>query len=112
MAINKSEKGEVVVHMERITYAILFIRGQKVMLDSDLAELYGVATKVLIQAVKRNADRFPEDFMFQLSDEEFEHYMHQNDPPKFEVTICDLKPERQSHAPKPRRPTLPTLRFY
>ena len=47
---------------------IYLIRGQKVMLDSDLAELYEVETKVLNQAVKRNSTRFPEDFMFQLSD--------------------------------------------
>ena len=45
------------------------IRGQKVMLDRDLAKLYGVETKVLNQAVKRNLKRFPEDFMFQLSHE-------------------------------------------
>lgn len=50
---------------------ILTLREQRVMLDADLAELYGVATKVLVQAVKRNLVRFPEDFMFQLSDEEF-----------------------------------------
>ncbi len=49
---------------------ILFIRGQKVMLDRDLAELYGVATRVLNQAVKRNLERFPKDFMFQLTKEE------------------------------------------
>ena len=46
---------------------IYLIRGQKVMLDKDLAELYGVETKVLNQAIKRNANRFPEDFMFQLT---------------------------------------------
>lgn len=50
---------------------IYVFRGQKVMIDSDLAELYGVETKVLNQAVKRNSSRFPEDFMFQLSGEEF-----------------------------------------
>ena len=50
---------------------ILTLREQRVMLDADLAELYGVATKVLVQAVKRNLVRFPEDFMFQLSAEEF-----------------------------------------
>ena len=49
---------------------ILLLRGKKVMLDSDLAELYGVEAKVLNQAVKRNRERFPEDFMFQLSKEE------------------------------------------
>lgn len=50
---------------------ILIIRSQQVMIDRDLAELYGTETKVLNQAVKRNIERFPEDFMFQLSDEEF-----------------------------------------
>jgi hypothetical protein len=50
---------------------ILTLREQRVMLDADLAELYGVATKVLVQAVKRNLVRFPQDFMFQLSAEEF-----------------------------------------
>ena len=51
---------------------IYIIRGQKVMLDSELAELYCVLTKNLNKAVKRNIDRFPPDFMFQLSEEEFE----------------------------------------
>ena len=51
---------------ELIEDTILLIRGKRVILDHDLARLYGVATKVLNQAVKRNLDRFPEDFMFQL----------------------------------------------
>ena len=55
---------------ERIERAILLIRGQKVMLDKDLAELYEVETKRLIEAVKRNIKRFPADFMFQLDEEE------------------------------------------
>jgi len=59
------------IPVDRIEKAILLIRGQKIMLDADLAELYGVETKVLVQAVKRNLERFPEDFMFQLSQEEF-----------------------------------------
>ncbi len=50
---------------------MLMLREQRVMIDADLAELYGVATKVLVQAVKRNLARFPADFMFQLSAEEF-----------------------------------------
>ncbi len=58
------------VPVERITQSILLIRGQKVMLDADLAELYGVETKMLNRAVKRNQDRFPGDFMFQLTVEE------------------------------------------
>jgi hypothetical protein len=59
-----------VVPTERIEKLILLIRGHKVILDADLAYLYGVETRVLIQAVKRNLSRFPADFMFQLSDEE------------------------------------------
>ena len=59
------------VPIERIEGKILLIRGQKVMLDRDLAEMYGVKTMVLNQAVKRNIKRFPADFMFQLTDEEF-----------------------------------------
>ena len=57
---------------ERIERRILLLRGQKVMLDFHLAELYEVQTKVLNQAVKRNSERFPEDFMFQLTEEETE----------------------------------------
>lgn len=56
---------------ESIEAKILFIREQKVMLDADLAELYGVETGALNRAVKRNIERFPEDFMFQLTSEEF-----------------------------------------
>lgn len=55
---------------ERIERSILLLRGQKVMLDSDLAELYAVPTKALNQAVKRNKERFPDDFMFQLTPDE------------------------------------------
>ncbi len=68
---NKKTTGAAMVPMERITGSILLIRGQKVMLSTHLAELYGVSTKALNQAVKRNIERFPEDFMFQLSDGEF-----------------------------------------
>ncbi len=52
---------------ELVAHRILLVRGQKVMVDADLAELYGVSTKALNQAVKRNADRFPADFMFRLT---------------------------------------------
>lgn len=55
---------------ERIEKIILTVRGQRVMMDADLATLYGVTTKALNQAVKRNLARFPRDFMFQLTDEE------------------------------------------
>ncbi|MCC7304735.1 MAG: ORF6N domain-containing protein, partial [Alphaproteobacteria bacterium] len=61
-----------IIPAERIASRIYLIRGQKVMLDADLAELYGVATKVLNQAVKRNSERFPEDFMFRLTLKEAE----------------------------------------
>ena len=60
-----------VIPLERIANRIFLIRGEKVMLDTDLAELYGVETRALVQAVKRNTDRFPDDFMFQLSEQEF-----------------------------------------
>ena len=56
---------------ERIERSILVLRRHKVLLDADLAKLYGVETKVLLQALKRNPDRFPKDFMFQLTDQEF-----------------------------------------
>jgi hypothetical protein len=69
----KHEVGHSVIPVERITRTILLIRGQKVMLDTDLAELYDVGTKALNQAVKRNRGRFPGDFMFQLNWEEAEN---------------------------------------
>ena len=62
--------GKEVIPIERIARAILVIRREKVMLDSDLAALYGVTTENLNKAVKRNAKRFPTDFMFQLDAEE------------------------------------------
>lgn len=61
-----------VISEDLILTKIYFIRGQKVMLDKDLAELYNVETRVFNQAVKRNSNRFPEDFMFQLTLEEEE----------------------------------------
>jgi len=62
---------------EIITSKIYLIRDKKVMLDEDLAELYNVTTGVLNQGVKRNIDRFPEDFMFQLTKEEFDNLFFQ-----------------------------------
>jgi len=59
------------VPADRIEKRIFFLRGQKVMLSTDLAELYDVEPRALVQAVKRNAERFPADFMFQLTDAEF-----------------------------------------
>src|SRR3989304_9924053 len=61
---------EIIVQQEVIERKIYLIRGKSVMLDRDLAELYGVETRVLNQAVKRNINRFPEDFMFSLTREE------------------------------------------
>jgi hypothetical protein len=75
-----SEKGgrlKILVPSEIIEKKILLIRGEKVMLDADLAELYGVETKMLVRAVKRNLDRFPVDFMFQLDEKEFENLRFQ-----------------------------------
>ncbi len=75
-------KRDSLIPTERIAGQIYVIRGEKVMLDSDLAVLYGVKTKALNQAVTRNRERFPEDFMFRLSWEEYRD---------LKVTICDLK---------------------
>ncbi len=64
-----SEKA-IRIATEKIKQAILLVRGQKIMLDHDLAGLYGVSTKALKQAVRRNIDRFPSDFMFELTHQE------------------------------------------
>jgi hypothetical protein len=69
--IIRTDKSAISVPTERIERSILLIRGQKVMLDHDLAQLYQVETRALLQAVKRNFDRFPQDFMFQLTREEY-----------------------------------------
>ena len=66
----KKDSG-ITIHDETVMDKIYLIRGKKVMLDQDLAQLYNVETKVLKQAVRRNSDRFPDDFMFELSNEEF-----------------------------------------
>jgi hypothetical protein len=63
---------KIAVPIERIENRILLVRGHKVLIDADLAALYGVETRMLNQAVKRNAERFPADFMFQLSAKELE----------------------------------------
>lgn len=68
----------LIVSVEQIESHIFLIRGQKVMLDEDLAALYEVETKALNRAVKRNLDRFPEDFMFQLSADEFANLRFQS----------------------------------
>jgi len=71
MADRKMISTDSLIPVERIVQSILLIRGHKIMLDTDLAALYEVETRTLIQAVKRNVDRFPGDFMFQLTKQEF-----------------------------------------
>ena len=61
------------MELQYVQNKIYLIRGIRVMIDRDLAEMYGVETRVLNQAVKRNQERFPEDFMFQLTDLEFQN---------------------------------------
>ena len=73
----KADNTSVYIPDERIMDKIFLIRGQKVMLDRDLAELYGLDTKVLKQQVRRNLNRFPDDFMFELTKEEFENWRSQ-----------------------------------
>ncbi len=67
-----------IVAASAIEKRILVVRGRQVMLDEDLADLYGVETRVLVQQVRRNEKRFPTDFMFQLSVEEFSHLKSQS----------------------------------
>ena len=66
-----------VIPRERIEQTILLIRGHRVMLSTAFADLYAVEPRVFIQAVKRNRDRFPTDFMFQLTEQEFNHLKSQ-----------------------------------
>jgi hypothetical protein len=80
---------KLLIPVDRIEKAILLIRGQKVMLDADLAVLYGVETRVLVQAVKRNLERFPEDFMFQLNKDDVDFLRSQ---------IVTLKKGRGQHS--------------
>lgn len=71
------KKNELAVPDEIVMNKIYFIRGQKVMLDRDLAELYQVDNKRLKEAVRRNIDRFPEDFMFEMGEKEFQNLRSQ-----------------------------------
>ena len=86
--IERQDKGELVANCDQlqndevivttpVESRIMSIRGKQIMIDRDLAELYGVETKRLNEAVKRNIERFPEDFMFQLTKEEFENWKSQ-----------------------------------
>src|SRR5215470_6938686 len=79
---------------ELIEDTILLIRGKRVILDRELARLYGVSTKVLNQAVKRNADRFPEDFMFQLTREETKEWQRVK---RLRSQIVTLKKAQGTH---------------
>jgi hypothetical protein len=81
---------------EEIISRIYFIRGRKVMLDSDLARIYGVETRKLNQAVKRNIDRFPVDFMFQLSQEENSNLMSQIVISSFKILDMTNSPDLMS----------------
>ncbi len=72
--MEKKLPNQSIIPSGRIERSILLIRGHKVMLDADLADLYAVETRVLLQAVNRNIDRFPHDFMFQLSEQELENW--------------------------------------
>ena len=74
----KDRNMEILIPDEVVMDKIYIIRGQKVMLDRDLAKLYNVETKVLKQAVRRNRDRFPDDFMFELKSEEFANLRSQS----------------------------------
>ena len=80
------------VPRERIEQTILLIRGHRVMLDADLTQLYGVTAGRLNEAVKRNENRFPSDFMFQLTKPEFEHL-------KSQIAISSSKWGGRRHAP-------------
>ncbi|HOO84716.1 MAG TPA: ORF6N domain-containing protein, partial [Prolixibacteraceae bacterium] len=73
----KESTRNIALSEEILVSKIYVIRGQKVMIDRDLAELYGVETKVLKQAVKRNIDRFPPDFMFEMTKDELQNWRSQ-----------------------------------
>lgn len=87
-------KTSIALPAELIEDTILLIRGKRVILDHDLARLYGVATKVLNQAVKRNLERFPEDFMFQLTKAETDEWQRLK---RLRSQIVTLKNARGTH---------------
>jgi len=82
---------------ERIINRIFLMRGRKVMIDRDLAELYEVEIRVLVQAVKRNIERFPSDFMFQLTKEEYKNLRSQIETSSLRSQIVILKTGRGQH---------------
>ena len=77
MCKTMSKTKKSMVPVSRIETSIFMIRDEKVMLDQDLEAMYGVETRALVQAVKRNIDRFPRDFMFQLNKDEFSNLRSQ-----------------------------------
>ena len=84
-------KDESIIPEENIVHRIFFIRGRKVMLDFDLARLYDTETRALKQQVRRNMDRFPDDFMFMLNKREWDEL----------ITDCDMFPANIRHMPLP-----------
>jgi len=84
------KKSSALIPVERIQRAIFLVRAEKVMLDADLAALYGVSTGNLNKAVKRNLDRFPLDFMFQLTSDEAENL-------RFQIGISSHRGPRHRH---------------
>ena len=90
--MEEREETQTLLPAERIEHAILVLRGEKVILDEDIAALYGVETKTLTRAMKRNLDRFPLDFMFQLTRQEVE------------ILRCQIGTSR-SQTPPPRAGT-------
>ena len=83
--MTKQKNDSLILPDEVVMTKIFVVRGQKVMIDRDLAELYGVETRVLKQAVKRNIERFPEDFMFEMTKEEFINWRSQFVTSNFQV---------------------------
>ena len=77
MTTSRKRSTDLIVTPDEIQALVRMVRGQRVLLDSDLARLYGVTTSALNQAVQRNADRFPEDFFYQLTQQEVAGLMSQ-----------------------------------
>ena len=98
-AIKRRSVREAPISLEKIAGVILIIRGQKVLMDSDLAVLYGVETKVLNRAVRRNTGRFPEDFMFQLNESEVAALKRQNDTSSLRFQIGASKQGGRRYRP-------------
>jgi hypothetical protein len=92
-----------IIPIERIAQAVRWVRGEKVLLDFDLAALYGVPTKTLNQAVKRNGARFPGDFMFQFSAEETHFLRSQFVASRSQTIDSQLIPQNWSHVTSSRK---------